>query len=57
VKLETHYGKAQVSTYRTWASPLRGVTPIPESTWTGSDNVLVGASIDIKVLGEVFAGA
>ena len=57
MKLETHYGKAQVSTYRTWASPLRGVTPIPESTWTGSDNVLVGASIDIKVLGEVFAGA
>ena len=57
MKLETHYGKAEVSTYRTWAGPLRGVTPIPESSWTGTDNTLMAASIDVRVLGDAFNAA
>jgi urate oxidase len=55
--METHYGKAEVSTYRTWASPLRYVRSIPESAWTGADNTLMAASIDVRVVGDVFAAA
>ena len=52
MRLETHYGKAEVSTYRTWATPLRGVRAIPESAWTGTENRLMAAEIDVRVLGE-----
>jgi urate oxidase len=57
VRLETHYGKAEVSTYRTWAAPLRGVRAIPESPWTGTDNTLLAAAIDVRVLGDAFVAA
>lgn len=57
MRMETHYGKAEVSTYRSWATPLRGVRAIPESTWTGTDNELMAAEIDVKVLGTVFDAA
>ena len=57
MRLETHYGKAEVSTYRSWGTPLRGVKAIPESTWTGTDNELMAAEIDVKVLGTVFDAA
>ncbi len=57
MKTEIHYGKAQVSTYRTYATPLEGVTPIPESPFTRRPNVLMGAEIDVKVLGESFLAA
>jgi urate oxidase len=51
------YGKAQVSTYRTYARPLAGVTPIPESAFRGRDNILLAAEIDVEVLGENFLPA
>ena len=54
MKLETHYGKAEVSTYRTNATPLTGVRQIPESTFTGRPNILLAASIDVQVMGDVF---
>ena len=54
MRLETHYGKAEVSTYRTWATPLRGVRAIPESAWTGTENRLMAAEIDVRVLGDAF---
>ncbi|MEO7118922.1 MAG: factor-independent urate hydroxylase [Candidatus Limnocylindrales bacterium] len=57
MKTEIHYGKAAVSTYRTYATPLTGITPIPESPFTGRSNVLMGAEIDVKVLGESFLAA
>lgn len=57
MKLEAHYGKADVSTYRTYGTPLAGVRAIPESSYTGSDNVLLAASIDVQVTGEVFLAA
>jgi len=57
VKTEIHYGKAAVSTYRTHATPLRGVTPIPESPFTGRENVLLAAELDVRVLGEGFLSA
>ena len=57
MKLETHYGKAAVSTYRTNASPLTGVRTIPESSFTGRPNILLAASIDVQVMGDVFVRA
>ncbi len=35
MRLETHYGKAEVSTYRTRATPLTGTPVIPESAFAG----------------------
>ena len=57
MRLETHYGKAEVSTYRTNATPLKGVRSIPESAFTGRPNILMAASIDVQVMGDVFTAA
>ncbi|MEA2621122.1 MAG: urate oxidase / 2-oxo-4-hydroxy-4-carboxy-5-ureidoimidazoline decarboxylase [Chloroflexota bacterium] len=57
MKAEFHYGKAQVSTYRTYATPLAGLTPIPESSFTGRPNVLLAAEIDVQVMGDSFLAA
>lgn len=46
---EISYGKARVPLYRVYARPLTGLTPIPESSFTGRGNILVGAEIDIEV--------
>ena len=53
---EIRYGKAQVSFYRTYAKPLR-VTPIPESAFTGRENVLFAAEVDVDVFGDTFLDA
>jgi urate oxidase / 2-oxo-4-hydroxy-4-carboxy-5-ureidoimidazoline decarboxylase len=57
MKTEIYYGKADVATYRTYGTPLTGVTPIPESTFTGRPNVLLAADIEVQVLGEAFLAA
>ena len=57
MRLETHYGKAEVSTYRTHGSPLVGLRRIPESGHVGRPNILLAASIDVQVMGEVFTEA
>jgi urate oxidase len=57
VKHEIHYGKADVSVYRTYAEPLRGVTTIPESPFRGRENTLVAANIEVIVRGEAFIDA
>jgi urate oxidase len=57
VRLETHYGKAEVSTYRTRARALDGLTRIPESSFTGRADHVLAAEIDVQVMGEAFAGA
>jgi urate oxidase len=57
VKTEIGYGKAEVSTYRTYGTPLRGLTAIPESAFTGRENTLLAAEIDVQVLGEAFLAA
>lgn len=51
---EIEYGKAEVRVYRTHATPLRGVTPIPESAFAGRENTLMGAEIEVVVHGEAF---
>jgi urate oxidase len=57
VKHEIRYGKADVKVYRTYAEPLDGVTPIPESPFAGRDNTLAAAEIEVVVRGEVFMDA
>lgn len=47
------YGKANVTLYRTYATPLR-VTPIVESAFTGRDNTLFAADVDVEVFGDNF---
>lgn len=51
------YGKAHVPLYRVYAQPLVGVTPIPESPFTGRPNTLFAAEIDVEVFGDNFLPA
>lgn len=51
------YGKKCVPVYRSYARPLRGLNPVPESTFTGRDNVLMACEVDIEVFGEDFLPA
>lgn len=57
MKHEIRYGKADVKVYRTHAAPLTGITRIPESPFSGRDNTLVAAEIEVIVRGEVFLDA
>lgn len=57
MKAEIYYGKADVATYRTYATPLTGITPIPESSFDGRSNTLLAASIEVRVLGTAFMAA
>jgi urate oxidase / 2-oxo-4-hydroxy-4-carboxy-5-ureidoimidazoline decarboxylase len=57
MQAEIYYGKADVSTYRTYARPLTGVGQIPESSFDGRQNTLLAASIEVQVLGTAFMAA
>lgn len=57
MKAEISYGKAQVSVYRTYAAPLRGIVPVPESPFIGRDNTLFAAEVDVEVFGDNFMRA
>ena len=57
VDYKISYGKRRVPVYRVNAKPLLGVTPIPESPFTGRANVLVAREVDIEVLGDDFLPA
>jgi urate oxidase len=57
VKYEIRYGKADVKVYRTYGTALRGVTPIPESPFTGRDNILMAAELEVAVHGTAFLDA
>jgi urate oxidase len=54
---EIRYGKADVRVYRTHAEPLTGVTPIPESPFSGRDNTLAAAEFEVIVHGSEFLDA
>jgi urate oxidase len=53
-RYEIRYGKAAVNVYRTYGAPLTGITPVPESPFTGRDNTLMAAEIEIQVRGQGF---
>lgn len=48
------YGKGDVFTYRTYATPLKGVKRIPESAITGKENILFGLNVNIAIGGSQF---
>ncbi|GFN33667.1 factor-independent urate hydroxylase [Paenibacillus xylaniclasticus] len=48
------YGKGDVFVYRTYATPLQGVTPIPESAYVGDDNVIFAWNVNVALGGEAF---
>src|SRR5688572_26743144 len=57
MKHEIRYGKADVKVYRTYAEPLSGITPIPESPFAGRDNTLAAAEIEVVAHGTEFLDA
>ena len=54
---EIRYGKADVKVYRTYGTPLRGVTAISESPFVGRENVLMAAELEVVVHGTAFLEA
>ena len=53
MKYDISYGKHEVSFYRAHARPLQ-VPSIPESTFTGRDNLLLGGLASVDVFGDNF---
>jgi urate oxidase len=51
------YGKANVSFYRTYARPLDGLTPIPESAFVGRPNILFAYDVEVEILDQTLAPA
>ena len=54
---EISYGKARVPLYRVYATSLSGVRHIPESSFTGRNNILFAVEIDVEVFGNNFLPA
>lgn len=48
------YGKAAVPVYRHHATPLAGIAPVPELTFTGRSNALVASLVTVEVFGDNF---
>ena len=46
------YGKEGVPLYRTYARPLAGLAPIPESSFAGRPNTVFGADVAVEVLDD-----
>jgi urate oxidase len=57
MEYEIHYGKADVKVKRTHATPLRGVRQIPESPFSGRENILMAAELEVTVHGTAFLEA
>ena len=53
-RYEISYGKLRVPVYRVYARPLRGLMPVPESSFLGRDNTLFAAEVDMEVFGSDF---
>ncbi|MBA3450474.1 MAG: urate oxidase [Chloroflexia bacterium] len=54
---DVSYGKHGVPVYRVFATPLRDIPPIPESSFTGADNHLLACEISVEVFGDEFLPA
>ncbi|AZN41566.1 factor-independent urate hydroxylase [Paenibacillus albus] len=49
-----YYGKGDVLVYRTFAAPQTAVSRIPESCFTGQDNVIFAMNVKVAVCGDAF---
>lgn len=54
MKRTMSYGKGNVFAYRTFLKPLTGVRQIPESSFTGRDNTVVGIDVTCEIGGDAF---
>lgn len=54
---EISYGKEEVTVYRTYAKPMSGLTAIPESAFTGKQNILFAVDVGVEVFGNNFLPA
>jgi len=54
MKYKISYGKGNIAMYRSYASPLTGLTAIPESAFTGQNNNLFATELHIEVFGNEF---
>jgi urate oxidase / 2-oxo-4-hydroxy-4-carboxy-5-ureidoimidazoline decarboxylase len=57
VEYEISYGKARVPVYRHYATPLDGLVPVPESSFTGRANSVFANEISVEVFGDNFLPA
>lgn len=57
MKTVIRYGKSNITLYRTYAAPLEGIARIPESSFTGRENILFAADVDVEVFGDNFLPA
>jgi urate oxidase/2-oxo-4-hydroxy-4-carboxy-5-ureidoimidazoline decarboxylase len=57
VEYELAYGKESVPVYRHRATPLAGIPEVPESQFTGRDNVMFAHEISVEVHGNNFLPA
>jgi urate oxidase len=48
------YGKGNIALYRSYAAPLTGLTPIPESSYVGQSNTIFGVDLQVEVFGDIF---
>ncbi|BAB04478.1 urate oxidase [Halalkalibacterium halodurans] len=53
-KRTMYYGKGDVFVYRTNASPLEGIKAIPESSFSGRKNVILGMDLKVALKGDAF---
>ncbi|HEV2662732.1 MAG TPA: hypothetical protein VGU68_19150, partial [Ktedonobacteraceae bacterium] len=51
------YGKARVPVCRVYAPPLTGIAALPESQFSGRENILFAFEIDVEVFGNNFLPA
>ena len=51
------YGKEGVPVYRHYATPLTGIPEVPESRFTGRDNVMFANEVTVEVHGDNFMPA
>ena len=49
-----NYGKEKIGIYRTYATPLENVRTIPESSFDGRDNTLLGLDVRVRLEGDKF---
>ena len=49
-----NYGKERIKVYRTYATALEGIEPIPESSFDGRPNTLFGMDLRVQVEGDAF---
>ena len=49
-----NYGKERIAVYRTYGTPLEGIRTVPESSFDGRDNTLLGLDVRVQFEGEDF---